>query len=357
MFLYDEESHLCYFNPNTWEKSEQYFLVGAVIGLAMYNSTILDIPFPPFAFRKLLTTSSVISSAPSASNSSAGLSRRYNVALTLDDLADYRPKLARGLRNLLEFEGDVETTYCWDFVVETDRYGERVRHQLCPDGDTRPLTNKNRHEFVDLYVRYLLDTSVDRQFAPFQRGFYTVCSRKAMSLFRPEEIELLVRGSDEALDVLALKAVAIYENWPEEEVANESNNINKAATNTERLDRASGSPRQYSQQKQRQHYSPQTDKPNKPLPKAVSWFWELFETANAQDQRKILSFITGSDRIPAQGPASLVIKIVCAGEDCERFPVARTCFNMIMLYRYRSRQKLVEKLWRAVIESEGFGLR
>ena len=356
MFLYDEDSHLCYFNPNTWEKSEQYFLVGAVIGLAMYNSTILDIPFPPFAFRKLLASASAISSIPSASTSSTGLTRHHNVTLSLDDLADYRPKLAKGLRDLLEFEGDVEKTYCWDFVIETDRYGEKVRHQLCTDGDTRPLTNKNRHEFVDLYVRYLLDTSVDRQFAPFQRGFYTVCSGKAMSLFRPEEIELLVRGSDEALDVLALKAVAIYENWPteEEEAVDEKNNLNRIAINDEHLNRTSNSPHHYSQQRQGNQYTPQMDKP---MPEVVSWFWELFETANAQDQRKILSFITGSDRIPAQGPASLVIKIVCAGEDCERFPVARTCFNMIMLYRYRSRRKLVEKLWRAVIESEGFGLR
>ena len=330
----------------------------------MYNSTILDIPFPPFAFRKLLASASAVSSTPSASSLSTGLNRRHNVALTLDDLADYRPKLAKGLRDLLEFEGDVETTYCWDFVVETDRYGEKVRYQLCPDGDKRPLTNKNRHEFVDLYVRYLLDTSVDRQFAPFKRGFYTVCSGKAMSLFQPEEIELLVRGSDEALDILPLKAVAIYENWPkeEEEAVEERNNINNITTNDDPPNRTSNSPRRYpqeqqQQQQQRNNSTPRSDKPSKPMSKVITWFWELFESANAQDQRKILSFITGSDRIPAQGPASLVIKIVYAGEDCERFPVARTCFNMIMLYQYKSRRKLVEKLWRAVVESEGFGLK
>jgi E3 ubiquitin-protein ligase HECTD2 len=54
MFLYDEDSQYCYFNPNSLEPSEQFFLVGVVLGLAIYNSTILDVALPPFAFRKLL---------------------------------------------------------------------------------------------------------------------------------------------------------------------------------------------------------------------------------------------------------------------------------------------------------------
>jgi len=53
----------------------------------------------------------------------------------------------------------------------------------------------------------------------------------------------------------------------------------------------------------------------------------------------------------------LVIKLSCLGDDCNRFPVARTCFNMLSLYRYESRMKLESMLWRAVNESEGFGLK
>ena len=44
-------------------------------------------------------------------------------------------------------------------------------------------------------------------------------------------------------------------------------------------------------------------------------------------------------------------------EERERFPVARTCFNMLILYRYDYREALEAKLWRAVEESEGFGLK
>lgn len=306
LFVYDEDSHYCYFNPNTFETSDQFFLVGVLLGLAIYNSTILDVALPPFAFRKLLA------SAPNYTGPTTSSSRPAT-GYTLEDLAEFRPSLAQGLRQLLEYNGDVETTFCRDFVAVVERYGQFVDVPLCPKGETRPVNNANRREFVDLYVRYLLDTSVSRQYEPFKRGFFTVCGGNALSLFRPEEIELLVRGSDESLDVATLRTVAIYDGWGRG-----------------------------------------VDAPEQPV---IKWFWEAFANANAKDQRKLLSFITASDRIPAMGATSLVIKIACLGDHCERFPIARTCFNMLALYRYQTREVLQTKLWRAVIDSEGFGMK
>ncbi|KAG4026090.1 hypothetical protein MFRU_045g00350 [Monilinia fructicola] len=306
MFSYDEDSHFCYFNPNSFETTDQYFLVGVVLGLAIYNSTILDVALPPFAFRKLLAAAPA--AAPCATSHA-----KPSMTYSLEDLAEYRPALAHGLRQLLEFDGDVETTFCRDFVADVDRYGQTIQIPLCPDGDKKPVTNANRREFVDLYVRYLLDNAVARQFEPFKRGFFTVCGGNALSLFRPEEIELLIRGSDEPLDIASLRAVSVCENW--------------------------GSP------------NPDEREP------VIQWFWESFQKADPKDQRKLLSFVTGSSCIPAMGATSLVIKLSCLGDDSDRFPVARTCFNMLSLWRYASREKLEGKLWRAVHESEGFGLK
>lgn len=280
-------------------------MVGVLLGLAIYNSTILDIALPPFAFKKLLA-SAPPSSVPAASTS------RSNFTLTLDDLAEYRPALARGLRALLEFDGDVQETFCHDFVAQVDRYGQIVEVPLCPGGERRAVTNANRREFVDLYVHYMLDTAVSRQFEPFKRGFFTVCGGNALSLFRPEEIELLVRGSDEPLDVASLRAVATYENW---------------------------------------------STPHPEAEPVVRWFWELFENASTRDQRKLLSFITGSDRIPAMGATNLIIRLACLGGDSPRYPIARTCFNILGLYRYTTKEKLENRLWGAVVNSEGFGLK
>ncbi|KAG6321900.1 hypothetical protein E4U22_001105 [Claviceps purpurea] len=306
MFLYDEDSRYCYFNPSTFETSDQFFLVGVVMGLAIYNSTILDVALPPFAFRKLLAA------APAHGLGMSSRPRPW-MQYTLDDLAEYRPRLAHGLRQLLDYEGDVENTFCLDFVIDQDKFGTTVQIPLCPGGERKAVTNSNRREYVELYIKYLLDTAVTRQFEPFKRGFYTVCGGNAFSLFRPEEIELLIRGSDEALDIAALRAVALYENWGH---AQPDDNID-----------------------------------------VVVWFWESFQDATPKDQRKLLSFITGSDRIPAAGAAMLPIKMSCLGEDCGRYPIARTCFNMLSLWEYGSREKLERMLWRAVHESEGFGLK
>lgn len=306
LFIYDDDSKYCYFNPFCFESSEQFFLVGVLLGLAIYNSTILDVDLPPFAFRKLLA------SAPQNTAPQTATSQRSKFKCTLDDLAEYRPALAKGLRMLLEYEGDVAETFCYDFVAQTDRYGEIVSVPLCTGGEKRPVTNANRQEFVDAYVYYLLDTAVARQYEPFKRGFFTVCGGNALSLFRPEEIELLVRGSDEPLDVTSLRAVATYDNWS--------------------------------------HHRPES------IP-VVQWFWDFFETAPPPSQRKILSFITGSDRIPAMGATSLTIRLACLGDDSPRYPTARTCFNTLSLYRYATREKFQKLLWDAVLNSEGFGLK
>jgi E3 ubiquitin-protein ligase HECTD2 len=327
MFVYDDESHLCYFNPYSFEKSEQFYLVGALLGLAIYNSTILDVAFPPFAFRKLLA------SAPSAATGSAPVSSltgtKGQMTYTIADLAELRPGLAAGLQQLLEFEGDVQETYGWDFVAPVERFGTVTNVPLIANGENIPVTNDNRERFVDEYIKYILDSSVVRQFEPFKRGFFTVCAGNALSLFRAEEIELLVRGSDESLDVDSLRAVASYENW------------------------------RYPTPPHMLITRPETTVP------AIRWFWDIFKEAPPEKQRKLLVFITGSDRIPAVGTTSLVLRVLCGGGGWEgepgdwkhRFPVGRTCFNMIVLQWYESRAVMEEKIWRAVEESQGFGLK
>lgn len=51
-------------------------------------------------------------------------------------------------------------------------------------------------EFVNLYANFLLNESVKKQFNAFRRGFQMVVDESPLTfLFRPDEIELLVRGS------------------------------------------------------------------------------------------------------------------------------------------------------------------
>src|ERR1700733_3240217 len=86
-------------------------------------------------------------------------------------------------------------------------------------------------------------------------------------------------------------------------------------------------------------------------------FWKLFARMDGAMQRKLLTFVTGSDRIPATGVANLAFKISILGDSDNRYPIAHTCFNQLCLYRYRNKGKLEKMLMRALEESEGFGLK
>lgn len=57
MFTFNEESRLCWFTPNQVLDDiniREYKLVGLLLGLAVYNSVILDLHFPLALYKKLM---------------------------------------------------------------------------------------------------------------------------------------------------------------------------------------------------------------------------------------------------------------------------------------------------------------
>lgn len=54
MFIFYEETNTIWFNDQTLEGSDMYHLIGELCGLAIYNSTIIDLPFPLALYKKLL---------------------------------------------------------------------------------------------------------------------------------------------------------------------------------------------------------------------------------------------------------------------------------------------------------------
>ena len=95
--------------------------------------------------------------------------------LLLLDLAELQPDLAKGFRDLLAFDGNVEETFCQVFQMSYDFFGERRTIDLKEDGANILVTNDNRQEYVDLYIYYVMEKSVEIQFGSFERGFRKVC--------------------------------------------------------------------------------------------------------------------------------------------------------------------------------------
>jgi hypothetical protein len=85
--------------------------------------------------------------------------------------------------------------------------------------------------------------------------------------------------------------------------------------------------------------------------------WRIVQQElTAEQQRKFLHFITSCERTPVGGMKTVKIIIQRNGPDSDQLPTAHTCFNILMLPEYRSKDKLKTKLLTALQFSEGFGL-
>mmetsp|Transcript_23572 Transcript_23572/g.30811 ORF Transcript_23572/g.30811 Transcript_23572/m.30811 type:complete len:744 (+) Transcript_23572:165-2396(+) len=285
MFKVDQETNTLWFNSDTLEANLEFELIGTLLGIAIYNAVIVDVQFPRVVYKKL-----------------------EGMKPTLEDLKATQPGLGRGLEQLLKTEDDVETMADLTFQLSYEVFGEIKSIDLKPNGSNIPVTKDNRQEYVDLYVQWLLEKSIESQFSAFRRGFMKVCGGEAMKLFRPEDVELLICGNP-VLDFAKLEKVTRYEDGFT------------------------------------------VDSP------VIKHFWEIVHGFDEDHKKRLLKFVTGSDRAPINGLESMIFVISRNGDDSDRLPTAHTCFNHLLLPEYSSLEKLKDRLTLAIEQSEGFGLR
>ena len=63
------------------------------------------------------------------------------------------------------------------------------------------------------------------------------------------------------------------------------------------------------------------------------------------------------DRAPVGGLGKLTLVIQRGGPDSDRLPTSHTCFNVLLLPEYRSKERLKERLCVAIENAQGFGLQ
>lgn len=63
-------------------------------------------------------------------------------------------------------EGTVESVFCQNFTAGLPGIGETISVALKEDGDDIMVTEENRREYVDLFVDFYLNGSVNKQVRP-----------------------------------------------------------------------------------------------------------------------------------------------------------------------------------------------
>eukprot|EP00928_Gymnodinium_smaydae_P030488 TRINITY_DN2265_c2_g1_i1.p1 TRINITY_DN2265_c2_g1~~TRINITY_DN2265_c2_g1_i1.p1 ORF type:complete len:1695 (+),score=310.16 TRINITY_DN2265_c2_g1_i1:68-5086(+) len=312
LFFEVEESRRLWFTPslNPGRQLEDYWMVGVIVALAVYNNHPgLDAPLPSALFKKL-----------------------KQQATTQEDLAQLFPSHARSLEAILSWtpsqptdtpagmlaaDKEFEEAFCLSYVLSppapegggsSNASAAPAETPLCDGGAERPVLYGDREDFAAMAHRYLLHSSVLPQFESFARGFQRVCNSPLFDVLSPHELEAIVAG-DKDLDFSHLRLGVQYEGFS-------------------------------------------------PTEQYVEDLWTVLEGFDVQRRRRFLAFCTGSDVAPAGGLQDLHLLVQRHGEEpTMRLPVAHTCFSLLLLPRYSSIEKLRTMLVTAIEWTEGFGLQ
>lgn len=113
----------------------------------------------------------------------------------LADLIHFDPSLYQSLLAMLMYdEDDIEEVFMTTFQINCQ--GKTI--DLIQNADENTYVNQlNKHQFVELYVDHIQNKSVRNHVTALQEGFLMIVSdMKLLSVFRPEELDPLIRGSD-----------------------------------------------------------------------------------------------------------------------------------------------------------------
>jgi hypothetical protein len=91
----------------------------------------------------------------------------------------------------------------------------------------------------------------------------------------------------------------------------------------------------------------------------VKLFWEIFVELEEGEKKRVLMFITGSDRPPAFGFAAhpITLKRVEWNEETKNSPPeSHSCFNSLILPSVREKSPMRETLQISIDHNEGFGM-
>uniref|UniRef100_A0A8C8S456 HECT and RLD domain containing E3 ubiquitin protein ligase family member 6 n=1 Tax=Pelusios castaneus TaxID=367368 RepID=A0A8C8S456_9SAUR len=279
MFMYCEPASPMWFPTRPSVEKKKYFLFGILCGLSLFNRVIAFIPFPLAIFKKLLDKK------PS-----------------LEDLKELSPVVGKeGCHDLLPLMLLIRI-FSW-FQVSWDNN----EVDLIPDGSSIAVNNANKKDFVNKYVDYVFNKSVEEVYEEFKRGFYKVLDREILRFFQPQELMEVAIGNTN-YDWNTFEKNAVY--WG--------------------------------------MYTPSHP--------TIRMFWKVFHELTLAEKKGFLLFLTGSDRIPVMGMDCIKIKFnthVTLSED--HIPEAQTCFHILILPQYSTIEKLREKLLLAISNNQGFG--
>jgi E3 ubiquitin-protein ligase HERC4 len=91
------------------------------------------------------------------------------------------PTIAKSLETILNYEDDnFEATFGINFDITRERFDQVVVVELIPNGSNIPVTKENKKQYVQAYIDFIFNVSVEPAFDAFSKGFHHVCGSKVL---------------------------------------------------------------------------------------------------------------------------------------------------------------------------------
>jgi hypothetical protein len=158
-------------------------LAGALLGKALYENFLIQVPFATFFIGRLL------GNMPS-----------------VDDLESLDPQLYRNLLQLKQYPREVVDNLGLYFTAEMDILGSHVEEELIPNGSQEMVTYENRVRYISLLADWHLRKRLDTASKAFMKGLSAIFPPSWLRIFSPKEINMLLGGGkDGHIDIQDLK--------------------------------------------------------------------------------------------------------------------------------------------------------
>ncbi|XP_968359.1 ubiquitin-protein ligase E3C [Tribolium castaneum] len=165
---------------------EHYYFIGRLVGKAIFENILVDLPLAEFFLAKLLVDRA---------------SAHY--------LKSLDPVLYRNLLYLRDYPGDVSDLGL-DFTTVNNDLGETRVVELKPHGSNIQVTNENRLEYIQRLADLKLNVQLKKQCMAFREGLDSVVPLLWLKLFNHNELQVIIGGDTQEIDLSDLKAHTVY---------------------------------------------------------------------------------------------------------------------------------------------------
>ena len=183
-----------YPNPNIGfliENYEQhYYFLGRVLAKAVQCKILTPIKFAMFFLQKIL-------------------SKNSDTRLDIDYLASLDPEVYKNLLFLKDLKSNVQELEL-NFALNLNEFGETTLVELKPGGKDIYVTSDNKIEYIHLLANFKLNKQIHNQVIAFRNGMSNVINLELLRLFNFNELQYLISGSDEQIDVEDWKDNTVY---------------------------------------------------------------------------------------------------------------------------------------------------